>query len=209
MFSNKIINLEKIFGIVFSIRFKLYLIENVLLDEEIATARFSCDLAKCKGACCTFPGDFGAPLYEEEISEMSNCLSAASVYLSDLSKKIIAEKGFYEITNGSLTTVCIDRKDCVFVYYDGNVAKCSLERAYFDRATNFRKPLSCHLFPLREGNFNGKYLYYEKISECKPGIKKGMNDRISLVTALKEPLTRAYGENWYNKLISFINNGIR
>lgn len=188
----------------------MYSIDGILLDEDITTAKFSCDLQRCKGACCTFPGDFGAPLLKVEISEIEKCVDAASNYLSEKSKKILNEKGFYESDdNSNLTTVCINRRDCVFVFYEGSVAKCSLEKAYFDGLTKFRKPVSCHLFPIRVGNFGGKYLYFEKIKECKPAIDKGINESTYLADYLKESLVRAFGLEWYNKFISFINNNIK
>lgn len=179
----------------------MILIDKILVDTEVANANFSCDLKQCKGACCTFPGEYGAPLQEDELWQIENSVEAAKEYLSERSLKILETEGFSTKMEGDLYTNCIDKKDCVFVFYDENeVAKCALEKAYYDGKTKFKKPLSCHLFPIRVGSFGGKYLYYEKIKECSPGVAKGNAEGVKMVEALKEPLTRAFGKNFYDKL---------
>lgn len=181
-------------------------VENILLDDAIATTHFMCDLTKCKGACCTFPGDYGAPLLDEEIAKMDECKEAATKYMSARSKFVLDQEGFYEGEPGKYTTVCINRRDCVFVYYEGDIALCALEKAYLEGETSWRKPISCHLFPIRVGNYGGEYLYYEEIDECCDALEKGKRDNISMVAGLKEPLIRAYGETWYNNLLKTISN---
>jgi hypothetical protein len=84
------------------------------------------------------------------------------------------------------------------------VAKCALERAFLNKEISIRKPLSCHLFPIRVGNFGGKYLYYEKIKECAPGVDEGQSQNILLLETLRDALTRAYGKEWYGRLIDHI-----
>lgn len=182
----------------------MIVIDNVLIDESIIRANFSCDLKKCHGACCTFPGDFGAPLKDEELALIEQAAPFAMEYLSDKAKKTIAKNGIYEGRPGKYTTNCINKKDCVFVYYDGKIALCALEKAYMDGKTEFRKPISCHLFPIRVGNFGGEYLYYEKIDECEPGRDMGSRERITLCNSLKDSLTRAYGEEWFLKLVDAV-----
>jgi len=179
----------------------MYNLDDILIDEDVLSAYFSCDLIKCKGACCTFPGEYGAPLKDEEIEDMRNSLEAARDYLSERSKKILDKYGFYEGKKGKLTTVCIDKKDCVFVYYENNIALCALEKAFFEGKSRFRKPISCHLFPIRVGNYGGKYLYYEKIEECDPAIDKGCKEKRRLVESLEESLKRSFGDDWTDKFI--------
>lgn len=178
----------------------MYQIDDILIDAEIIKAKFSCDLVKCKGACCTYPGEYGAPVLDSEIEEIEEAKKVARKYLSDKSQKVLDEVGAVEGESGDYTTVVIDKKDCVFVYYEGNIAKCAIEKAYFNGETTFRKPISCHLFPIRVGEFGGKYLYYEKIKECAPAIIKGKNMNLTMVSQLKESLTRAFGEEFYEKL---------
>ncbi|TAL67240.1 MAG: DUF3109 family protein [Bacteroidetes bacterium] len=181
----------------------MILIDNILLEEEITETSFSCDLDKCKGACCTFPGKYGAPLKDEEIDLINNNLESAKKFLSEKSIDYIDRHGFYEGNKGDYSTVCIDKKDCVFVFYKNSVAKCALEKAYFNGESNFRKPISCHLFPIRINNTGRKYLYFQNIPECKPALKKGKSEKIELVNFSREALIRAYGEDWYNKISEY------
>jgi hypothetical protein len=184
----------------------MFIIDSVLVDEEIGRANFACDLDACKGACCTFEGDFGAPVLEEEVELIKESFGAAWEYLSEKSRKYIEEFGFVEGEGDELATVCIDHKDCVFVYYDGDKALCALEKAYFEGKSKFRKPISCHLFPIRVGQFGGPMLYYEKIAECKPALHRGSKENISLIECVKDALIRKYGEDWYNALIEAIED---
>lgn len=184
-------------------------IDNILIDEDIVKAKFSCDLKKCKGACCTFPGEYGAPLLDSEIAQIEKALPEAKKYLSPKSLKVLEQDGFFEGSDGDYSTVCIDKKDCVLVFYEGDVAKCALEKAFFDGKAEFRKPISCHLFPIRVGSFGGSYLYYEKISECEPAKEKGKAEEIPLYESLKDSLTRSFGEKWYSKLDSYIKENIK
>jgi len=177
-------------------------IKSILVEDRIHNNYFDCDLKKCKGACCTFPGEYGAPLIEEEVDILKEIMPVVWEYLSEKSKNYIVENGFVQYTSNTITTNCIDKKDCVFVFYDGDIALCAIEKAYRDGKINFKKPISCHLFPIRVGDFNGKFLYYEKIPECNPAIKKGFENNTKIYQSVKEALIRAFGENWYEEYLS-------
>lgn len=180
-------------------------IDNILLDEEIANAPFSCNLSKCKGGCCTFPGKHGAPVFDNELEDLEKALPAAMEYLSERSINYIKKKGFLQGEEGKYTTRTIDDKDCVFVYFDKKgVALCALQAAYMDGKTDFIKPLSCHLFPIRIGNFAGSYLYYEKFDVCRPAIPHGKKTGTKVYQEAKEGLIRAFGEEWYDKLVEVL-----
>ncbi len=183
-------------------------IENILIDPEIPSTQFLCDLERCKGACCTFPGEFGAPVLDEEVPVMEQILASASKYLSKKSIDYIEGHGFVEGFPGAYTTVCINKRDCVFVYYEGEIAKCAIEKAYNVGEIQFRKPMSCHLFPVRVKDYGGTYLQYEKINECKPARRNGAETGVLLHEMLRGALTRAYGKDWYKKLDSYIKAGI-
>jgi hypothetical protein len=175
-------------------------VENVVIRKEITEAHFACDLKKCKGACCTLESEFGAPLLKKEIPEIENILETVKKYLPPSHIKIIDEKGFYEEKDGELLTSSIDNKACVFVYYDKGIAKCAIEKAFFDGKVNFRKPISCHLFPIRVSKFGGDILRFEKFTECLPALENGSKNNISLIDFCKDSLIRLYGNNWYSKL---------
>lgn len=182
----------------------MVLIENILMDEELINEKFCCDLSQCKGACCTFPGEFGAPVLDEEKALIEKYYPDVKKYLSKKSINYIENNGLVEGRKGNLTTVCINKRDCVLVFYEGDVAYCALEKAYKNGEIPFRKPLSCHLFPIRVKNFGGTYLYYSVIDECKPAKSFGEKNNILLLDSLKESLVRAYGEEWFTFLKSYI-----
>lgn len=184
----------------------MILINDVLVEEEISSTHFSCDLEKCKGACCTFPGEFGAPVLDSEVIAIERNLDAAKEYLSERSKNYIQKHGFIKGEQGNLNTVCIDDKDCVFVYYERDIAFCAIEKAYREGLSDFQKPVSCHLFPVRVGNFGGKSLYYEKIAECKPAIKNGKKQKIRIHESVKDALVRSFGDKWYQEYLIKLEN---
>ena len=169
------------------------------IEEPVVQANFACDLVKCKGACCTLPGGRGAPLLDEEIPELKRAFPIVKKYLPDRHLETIERVGFYEGYPGSQATTCIEQRACVFVYYEGDVAKCSLERAFLNGETTWRKPISCHLFPIRVSNNPGKTLRYEQIEQCESGRERGEKEEIGLYKFLKAPLTRLFGEQWYNE----------
>lgn len=179
----------------------MYQIDNILIDKEIIKSKFSCDLKKCKGACCTYPGEYGAPVLNDEVELIKKSIPAAKKYLSQRSIDVLNTIGAIDGDYNEFTTVVIDKKDCVFVYYENEVAKCSIEKAFFTGESDFRKPLSCHLFPIRVGDFGGKYLYYEKIKECNPALEKGKEKNLMLVTELESSLKRAFGDKFYEQLL--------
>ncbi len=180
----------------------MFIIGEAVVDDHVGTASFCCDLKKCKGACCTMPGGRGAPLEDDEALEIQKAYPIAKLYLTQRSIDAIEAHGMFEGVEGAYATTCIDNRDCVFVYYDGDVAKCSLERVFEEGRTDWRKPLSCHLFPIRVKTFGKDSLTYEQIDECQPGREHGERLQVKLYDLLKEPLTRKYGESWYQKFLN-------
>lgn len=183
----------------------MFTILDTVADEALATTRFACDLGACKGACCTTPGGRGAPLADEEVDLVNAAIPAALPYLSERNRNVIAARGAVEGSPDDFATICIDQRDCVFVYYEGEVAKCAIERAFFNGETTFRKPISCHLFPIRVNDlFDGTYLRYERIPECEPALANGARQDVPLYKFLKDALTRAYGRKFYAELVARI-----
>jgi hypothetical protein len=176
-------------------------IDSVLVNSEILQVKFACDLAKCKGACCTLESEYGAPLQEREIAEMKKNLPAAMEYLPQAHVDEIKKKGFYESKDGDLVTRSVNNKACVFVFFEGEVAKCSLERAFFEGKSSFRKPVSCHLFPIRVSDFGGDVLRYERFSECTSALENGQKENKTIVQSCKDALERKYSPEWYKMLV--------
>lgn len=175
-------------------------LDPILVDERIATTAFCCDLAACRGGCCTLPGGSGAPLRDDEVAHVLGVVDVVADQLPARSLEEIRRGGAVDGSPGDHTVRCVDDKDCVFVYYDGAVAKCAIEKAWKEGKTDFRKPISCHLFPIRVSNFGGTYLYYEKFSECAPALVHGASTGVRVYELAKEALVRAFGEEWYNSL---------
>lgn len=168
----------------------------VLVRKEILETPFLCDLKKCKGGCCTIESDYGAPLTEEEIAEIEKILDIVKEYLPENHLKRIEENGFYDKIDGELMTSSYLNQACVFVYYEGDVAKCAIEKAYFDGKSGFRKPVSCHLFPIRVSNFGGDILRYERFKECEPALANGVEHNTKIVDCCSDALSRLYGNDW-------------
>ncbi len=180
-------------------------IGGIWIDKDITTSCFSCDIKKCRGACCTFYGRYGAPVSDAEAQILEDCLPHAAKYLSKKSLKYIKKRGVTEGPSGSKTTVCIKNRACVFVYYEDDVALCSLERAYLDGEIKFRKPISCNLFPLRMARDRKNYLYYQRIPECDSAVANGERNKVKMCEELKDALINKFGESWYSELLSYIN----
>ena len=175
---------------------------DVLLSSEILTEKFCCDLSACKGECCV-EGDAGAPVTLEEIGEIEDCLDAVWGDLSASAQAIIDKQGVaYTDQEGDLVTSIVRGKDCVFTCYEGYNCLCALEKAYRNGDTEFCKPISCALYPIREKNFgNGLIgLNYHRWAVCKDAVEKGKALGLPVYQFLKEPLIRRFGEAWYQEL---------
>ncbi len=173
-------------------------IEATRVDEAIRAEKFCCDLEKCHGACCCIAGWRGAPVADSEQADMKAAVPFASRFLSERNLAILRANGAFEGRPGDYATVCVEDKECVFVYFDPQgIARCSFERAYEEGLTSWRKPLSCHLFPIRVRDREKETLEYEQIPECAAGRIRGVAEDVPLYDFLASPLTRKYGASWY------------
>lgn len=177
-------------------------IGRTILSREIFEQRFVCDLLKCKGACCV-EGDSGAPLTPEEAETIKNEYNHFKDYLPKEHHKEILKQGHSVIDeDNDLVTPLINKKQCAYSFYDDRgILKCGIEKAFNEGKTSFRKPLSCHLFPIRITEYKRfDALNYEELDICKPGRECGKSLSIPLYSFLKEPLIRKYGEDWYKEV---------
>lgn len=178
----------------------MVIVEKTLIDDAITSSAFCCDLQACKGACCCLEGGRGAPLTDDEVPLIAEAFPAAREYLSSRSLEVIVREGLVEGWAGSYATPCIDRRECVFVYFEEGIARCAFERAFREGKTRWQKPISCHLFPIRVRHIGQTVLRYEQIPECLPAREHGTAQNIALVEFLKDPLIRAFGDTWYAQL---------
>ncbi|MEW6653745.1 MAG: DUF3109 family protein [Bacteroidota bacterium] len=175
-------------------------IDGVVVNVEITNSYFTCDLGKCKGACCTMESPFGAPIIHEEIEVIEKELPAILCYLSKAHSNEIENKGFWVKQQSELMTRSMSNRACVFVFYEGDIAKCAIERAFNEGKVSCNKPISCHLFPIRISNFAGPVLRYEKYRECLPAVENGKQTKITVLNFCKDSIERAFGADWFKKI---------
>lgn len=177
-------------------------IGKTIVSLDILEEHFLCDLAKCKGACCV-EGDSGAPLTNEEAVILEEIYPLVEPYMTQEGKMVVSLQGTSMIdSDGDLVTPLVNNRECAFTYTDERgIVKCSVERAFLDGKTNFRKPVSCHLFPIRITEYKRfDAVNYQQLEICKPGRECGCGQQLPLYQFLKEPLIRKYGNDWYDQL---------
>ncbi len=181
-------------------------IDNKLVSDAIIEEQFVCDLNKCKGGCCE-DGDAGAPLEIKELEELINNFEAIKPYLSKEGLKVIEKQGkyAYDVEFGWVTPT-IDGGICAYGYRDERgIIKCGIEQAYNDGKTTWRKPISCHLFPIRvqasKLEPGIEYVNYEPRQDlCKAACKLGKQLKVPVYLFLKDAIIRKYGEEFYETL---------
>lgn len=176
-------------------------LDDKIISTQIFDKKFVCDLNSCKGACCV-EGDAGAPLTWEEVEIIQENLEKIKPFMRQEGIEIIAKSDvFYLDEEDQPVTSLVNQKECVFVQFENGIAKCSIEQAHKEGSLSFKKPISCHLYPIRLKKFN-EYtaMNYEEWDVCKPACSCGEELNIPVFKFLKEPLIRAFGEEFYSEL---------
>lgn len=177
-------------------------IGRTLISDDIFEKHFMCDLLKCKGACCV-EGDSGACITGNEVEIIKHYYSFFEIYLPEEHIQEIKKQGYSVIdSDGDIVTPLVNNRQCVYSFIDEKgILKCSIEEAYFEGKTNFRKPISCHLFPIRITEYE-KFdaVNYQKLDICKHGIICGSSHKLPLFKFLQKPLIRKYGHEWFTEL---------
>lgn len=186
---------------------EVIVIDNILVSDDVMEKKFVCDLAKCKGGCCEV-GDAGAPLIDEERTIISEVFQKVKPYLTSASVEEIGKKGQYVYSQefGWVTpTLSSDKEICVYGVRDTKgIIKCAFEQAYNDGIISWKKPISCHLYPIVARR--GKHGDYDRVNYepreklCNPACVLGEKLQIPAYEFLKEALIRKYGEEFYNAL---------
>jgi hypothetical protein len=176
-------------------------VNNTLVSEAILDKKFVCDLSACKGECCV-AGESGAPLEKEEVEVMEKILSKVKPYMTKEGIEAVEKQGVYVIdSDKDLTTPLVNSAQCAFVYFEKKVALCAIEKAYNEGKIKFKKPISCHLYPIRVTQQKGiEKLEYHRWNICSPACACGDKLNVPVYKFLKGPLTRKYGEKWYEQL---------
>ncbi len=186
-------------------------IDNKLVSDEIIEEQFVCDLNKCKGGCCV-DGDAGAPLNKDELEKLNEVYEAVLPYLAEESKIELQKQGRYvHDKEFGWVTPTIKSKVCVYGITDrSGIVKCGIEQAYNDGKVSWKKPISCHLFPIRiqlSRNKQTEYVNYEPREDlCSAACTLGQKLKVPVYVFLKEALVRKYGLAFYETLEATANH---
>ena len=190
------------FDVGYCLKFKMIEIEDKIVSEDLFDSFFCCDLSSCHGACCV-EGDGGAPLEEEEIGLIEDYLEAIKPYMTPEGIAAVEEQGVFEVDfEGSYATTLVEGKECAFSFREGDNTLCAIERAFRAGAIPYNKPVSCHLYPIRTIRFsNGAIgLNYHRWNICHQACINGKARGIKVYQALKEPIERVFGTEFYGCL---------
>ncbi|HNF43125.1 MAG TPA: DUF3109 family protein [Ferruginibacter sp.] len=186
-------------------------IDNILVSDEIVKEQFVCDLTKCKGACCV-DGDAGAPLSKDELDKLNAVYDKVVPYLDAESLKELERQGRYVYDKEfGWVTPTIESKVCVYGIRDEQgIVKCGIEQAYLDGKIKWKKPISCHLFPVivkESKRSDNVYVNYEpREDNCKAACALGKKLKVPVYVFLKEALVRRFGQAFYNSLEATANH---
>lgn len=173
-----------------------------IVSTQLFEQKFVCDLNACKGACC-IEGDAGAPLKQEEITAIERNLVSVKPFMRQEGIEAVDKDGVYYLDDdGEPVTTLVDGGECAFVFFDEkNIAKCALEEAYNQGQSDFLKPISCHLYPIRVKRFNElTAVNYDHWSICDGARVCGESLNVPVFKFLKKPIIRAFGEEFYKEL---------
>ncbi len=173
-----------------------------IISTQIFERKFVCDLNACKGACCVH-GDAGAPLKMDEVDVLEDDLDEILPYMRPEGVAAVEKEGvFYLDQDNEPVTTLVNGGECAFVYFDEKgITKCAIEKAHAEGKTDFKKPISCHLYPIRVKKFNEfQALNYDQWDICTPACACGDALDVPVFRFLKDPLVRAFGAEFFKEL---------
>lgn len=179
-------------------------IQKTLVSLDLLERYFVCDLNACKGVCCV-KGDAGAPLTDEEINLLEEIVDDILPFMDEEGKAMIAKKGVFEIdVEGDKGTALLENGRCAFALIDEHgMVSCGIEKAHNEGSIEFKKPISCHLYPVRTKEYDAyEAVNYDKWDICKPACECGAKLDVPLHVFLKEALVRKFGTEWYEELVT-------
>jgi hypothetical protein len=192
----------------------MIIVQDKLISDELIEEQFVCNLNACKGACC-WEGDFGAPLEKAELAILKQIYPEVRPYLTEAGQKVIDSEGTAQYFRGmkSYGTSLVEGGACAFMTMTAaGVSQCGIELAWRDGKIPFRKPISCHLYPIRVSKSKAmgtEMLNYDRWDICAAACSLGKKEKVPVYQFLKEALIRAYGADFYEELdaaAQFMNN---
>lgn len=179
----------------------MFQIGKTIVSDDVLEKEFVCNLTACKGQCCV-DGDAGAPLDKEETAILEEIYPVIKEYLRPEGIAVIEDKGTWVIgEDGDYETPLVNNKECAYVIFDGDTALCGVEQAYNEGLVQWKKPISCHLYPIRIKEYEQfSAVNYNRWHICDDACALGKELEVPVYKFLKEPLIRKYGESWYAEL---------
>lgn len=177
-------------------------IDDKIVSADLLRECFACDLTQCKGICCV-EGNAGAPLEADEVETLEREYAAYRPYMTPEGIEAVERQGFMVVDDdGDYTTPLVNDAECAYSRNENGVTLCAIEKAWLEGKTPFRKPISCHLYPIRLVHFsNGSIgLNYHRWSACEPARRCGRKLGIRVYESLREPIIRRFGEEFYRAL---------
>jgi hypothetical protein len=176
-------------------------IENTLVSIDVVRENFKCDIKKCRGLCCVH-GDSGAPLEKYELNILKNIYPVIRPYLRSEGIRTIENEGSYIIDKDKeYVTPIIEGKECAYTVFENGIAKCGIELAFINKKTNFRKPLSCCLYPVRIKKYKTfDAVNYDRWTICEPAREFGNKLNLPVYKFVEDALIIKYGRAWVKKL---------
>ena len=184
------------------VEFAMFQIDKTIVSEEILDNDFVCNLNACKGACCV-DGEYGAPLEEEETKILADIFDEVKPYLRPEGVAAIMEQGaFVKGEDGEWETPLVNKSECAYVIFDDKgITKCGIEAAYLDGAVSWKKPVSCHLYPVRTREYSEfTAVNYHRWEICDPACQLGKELKVPIYKFVKDALIRKFGAAWYQEL---------
>lgn len=179
-------------------------IGDAIVSFDIFREFFCCNPSHCKGICCV-EGDAGAPVALDEVEKLEEAFTVVESEMTPSARTVVAEQGVvYSDRDGDLVTSIVNGKDCVFASRDENgCCICLIEKAYNEGRTDWRKPISCYLYPARLKSMNGGLtaVNFQKWDVCRMAQVLGRRKGIRAYQFLKEPLVERFGSEWYDELL--------
>ncbi len=184
-------------------------IGRTIISEDVIKVQFMCDLKSCHGDCCV-EGDEGAPLEENEIGIIEDSLEEIVPYMRKEGVEVVDKNGVFDYgMDGDYVTPLVNGRECAFVYFENNISYCAIEKAFLEGKIDFKKPISCHLYPIRITEYaDFDAVNYHQWPICSPALSYGKELGVAVYQMLKEPLIRKYGSKWYQELEDEISSGI-
>ena len=186
----------------------MFQLGKTIVSEDIIKKDFVCNLSACKGACCV-DGEAGAPLEEHETKILNEIYPNVKPFLRKEGIEAIDKQGTYITTeDGELETPLIDEADCAYVFYDNKgIALCAIEEAFNQGQITWKKPISCHLYPVRVKEYTEfSAVNYHKWHICDDACTLGKELQVPVYKFVKQALIRKFGEDWYLELEKVAQN---